>query len=168
MDSPPRTATEEDRRTLYELIKDIHVVMLTTVDADGSLRARPMANKQSDFSGELCFLTQASAHTAIEIGKDDRVSIAFADPGLHTYVSVSGRARLIRDRGKAEELWSPYAKIWFPEGIDDPDLAILAVDVEKAEYWDSPSGAFIALFGLLHLVTGRPPRLGENEKINFD
>ena len=168
MDPSPRNATPEDRKKLFELIRDVHIAMLTTVDQDGSLRSRPMANKQSEASDSLWFLTQASAHTALEIEAEHQVSITFADPGLHSYVSISGRGRLIRDRAKAEELWSPYAKIWFPEGIDDPDLAILEVEMDKAEYWDSPSGAFISLFGLLHTLTGSPPRLGENAKINFN
>ena len=168
MDSPPRTATEEDRTKLHSLTRDIHIAMLTTTDRDGALRARPMANKGNDFSGELFFLTQASAHTALEVGRNDEVCLCFADPGLHTYVSVSGRARLTRDAAKAGELWSPYAKMWFPDGIDDPDLAILAVEPDRAEYWDSPSNAFIAVFGLLPLLTGRPPRLGDNQKLDFN
>ena len=168
MDSPPRTATEDDRKKLCSLTRDVHIVMLTTMDRDGSLRARPMANKDNDFSDALCFLTQASAHTALEVGRNDEVCLCFADPGLHTYVSVSGRARLTRDTAKAKELWSPYAKIWFPDGIDDPDLAILAVEPERAEYWDSPSSAFVAIFGLLPLLAGRPPRLGDNQKIDFN
>jgi general stress protein 26 len=158
----------DNRKKLFDLIKSIHIAMLTTVDEDGSLRARPMGNNQKEPSGELLFLTHASAHKALEIGEDDRVSVAFSDPGSQTYVSVSGTGRLLRDRAKAEKIWSSWAKVWFPDGLDDPDLAVLSVEIEKAEYWDSPSSAFVLLYGLAtQALTGHPPHLGENKKINF-
>jgi len=31
---------------------------------------------------------------------------------------------LVRDRGKIEELWKPEFKMWFPEGKDDPEVAL--------------------------------------------
>jgi general stress protein 26 len=159
---------ETDRKKLRDLIKDIRVAMLTTVDEDGTLRARPMGNHQGDFSDELLFLTYGAAHKAIEVGKDDRVAVAFSDPGSQTYISVSGRATLTTDRAKAEKIWSPWAKVWFPDGLDTPDLAVLSVTIEKAEYWDSPSGTFVLLYGLVtQALTGHPPHLGDNKKIAF-
>src|SRR3546814_4736602 len=54
--------------------------------------------------------------------------------------------------------------LWFPKGLDDPDLALLRVAVEKAEYWDSPSAAMTYLYGYAKSrLTGRPPKGGENE-----
>jgi general stress protein 26 len=164
----PQTTSEEDRKKLRELIKDVRVAMLTTIDEDGSLRARPMGNHQGEFSEELLFLTYGAAHKNIEVSHDNRVSVAFADPGSQTYVSVSGHATLIRDRAKAEKIWTAWAKVWFPDGLDTPDLAVLSVRIDKAEYWDSPSGTFVLLYGLAtQALTGHPPHLGENKKIDF-
>jgi general stress protein 26 len=159
----------DDRKKLHHLIKGIHVAMLTTIDEDGSLRARPMGNnQQDDFDGELLFLSRASAHAAIELGKDPRVSVTFAEPSSQTYVSVSGSATLSRDRAKADSIWSSWAKVWFPDGLDDPDLAVLTVKIDKAEYWDSPSGTFVLLYGLVtQAVTGHPPHVGDNRKVSF-
>jgi general stress protein 26 len=159
---------ESDRKKLFHLIKDVRVAMLTTVDEDGSLRARPMGNHQEDDAQELLFLTRASAHKVSEIGEEEQVCVAFSDPGSQNYVSVSGRARVLRDRAKAEKIWSPFAKVWFPKGLDDPELAVLAVTMDKAEYWDSPSGTFVVLYGLVtQAVTGHPPNVGDNKKMTF-
>ncbi len=160
------TDLDADRKKLFDLIKDIRVAMLTTVDHDGSLRARPMGNHQEDDSRELLFLTRASAHTVTEVGEEEQVCVAFSDPGSQNYVSVSGRARVTRDRAKAEKIWSAFAKVWFPKGIDDPDLAVLTVTIDKAEYWDSPSGTFVVLYGLaVQALTGHPPSVGDNKKL---
>ncbi|MGH9631698.1 MAG: pyridoxamine 5'-phosphate oxidase family protein [Bryobacteraceae bacterium] len=140
MDEKDRTY-ERDVKKLAEMIKDIPVAMLTTVEKDGSLRSRPMATQNAEFDGELWFFTDVNTAKTSEIDKDHHVNVSYASPENNRYVSVSGLARVTRDRKKAEELWSPLYKAWFPKGLDDPDLALLKVQVNKAEYWDSPSGA---------------------------
>ena len=89
------------------------------------------------------------------------------NPDDQRYVSVSGNAFLVRDKAKAKELWNEALRTWFPQGLDDPDLALLRVTVDKAEYWDSPSSAMVHAFGYVKaLVTGAPPSPGDNRKIN--
>ena len=74
----------------------------------------------------------------------------------------------LRDRAMIDELWRPEFKIWFPEGKDDPEIALLRVSLEKAEYWDSPSSTIgYALSFVSSLVTGKQPDLGENRKVDL-
>lgn len=143
--------------------------MLTTAEADGTLRSRPMATqKPEDFDGELWFFTQASSPKVDEVEGEHEVNVSYADAGSQTYVSVSGRAANVRDRAKAEELWSPAMKAWFPKGLDDPELALLKVTVAKAEYWDAPSSTLVHLVGFVKaVVTGKTYQPGENEKISL-
>ena len=155
---------------LREKIKDIRIAMLTTIDEDGSLRSRPMATQETESDGELWFFTAAGSAKAGEVERDHRVNLSYADPDDQRYVSVSGTARMVRDRAKAEELWNPILKAWFPKGLDDPELALLRVQSEKAEYWDSPSSKMVQLVGFIKAVTtGKryEPDPGENEKIEL-
>jgi general stress protein 26 len=155
-------------RKLAELITDIEFAMLTTVDADGSLRSRPMAVQRQEFDGDLWFFTRASAPKVEEVEREEEVNVSFARPDKQQYVSVSGKARVVRDRAKIEELWSPELKAWFPEGSDDPDLALLRVRAERAEYWDGRSSAVAHLVGLVKAVaTGTSYEPGENEKVQL-
>jgi general stress protein 26 len=81
---------------------------------------------------------------------------------------MSGRAALVRDKQKAKDLWNVFYRSWFPQGLDDPHLALLRVEVDGAEYWDSPSSAVIHAYGLAKAVLmGRPPGPGDNEKIDL-
>jgi general stress protein 26 len=130
---------KESIAKLNELIKDIEIAMLTTYDQDGSLHSRPMATQKVEFDGLLWFFTRASSHKVQEIEREHHVNLAYSAPDKQRYVSVSGMARLVKDRPKMEELWNPVYKAWFPDGLDDADLALLKVSVEHAEYWDSPS-----------------------------
>ena len=163
-----QTGRDAAVQKLGAMIKDIKIAMLTTVDADGSLRSRPMATQSTDFDGDLWFFTRADSPKVDEVRRDEAVNLSYAAPAKQRYVSISGTARLVRDRAKAEELWNPLLKAWFPQGLDDPDLALLKVAVEKAEYWDSPSSTMVHLVGFVKaLATGQPYKPGENEKIDL-
>ena len=66
-----------------------------------------------------------------------RVGLSYAAPDKDLYVSVSGpRPSWCTIEAKAEELWNAFAQAWFPDGVDDPHLVLLRVDVEQAQYWE--------------------------------
>src|SRR3954463_2099466 len=136
-----------DVQKLAKLIKGIKVAMLTTQDDDGTFRSRPMATQDEEFDGTLWFFTQIDSHKVTEIDRQHQVNLSYADSGDNRYVSISGLATLVRDRAKIDELWSPVLKAWFPDGKDDPNIALLRVDVQKAEYWDAPSSTLVKLVG---------------------
>lgn len=141
--------------------------MLTTVDG-GVLRSRPMATQKAEFEGELYFLTGANTHKDTELKKDDRVNVSYAEPKNNTYVSVSGTAETYHDQAKIDELWNLFYKAWFPDGKEDPNIRVLKVSVEQAEYWDSSASAIVHLVGFLKaLATGEQYDGGENEKVNL-
>ena len=158
-----------DVQKLGELIRDIRIAMLTTVEEDGTLHIRPMATQQVVFDGDLWFFTEAAAPKVENVEHDEHVNIAYASESDHRYVSVSGTARLVRDRAKAEELWNPFVKAWFPKGVDDPNLALLKVSVQRAEYWESPNSGIVRLAGFAKaLVTGKRYEGSENEKLDLE
>lgn len=151
-----------------ELIKDIRVAMFTTVAPDGSLRSRPMMTLDTDFDGDLWFFTDDDSPKADEVTAEHHVCVAYAEPEKQRYVSVSGLATVLHDKERAKELWTPAAKAFFPRGVEDPHLGILRVRTVRVEYWDSPSGKMVQLFGLAKAVfTGkRPDTLGEHKTLD--
>lgn len=158
-----------DLEKLREMIKDIDFCMLTTMDEHGDPHSRPMSsNGDIDPNGDLWFFTAASSHKVNEVEATPRVNVSFADPDNQRYVSVTGTAHLVRDRQKIDELWRPEFKMWFPEGKDDPEVALLRVSLEKGEYWDSPSSMIGYAFRFVSsLVTGKEPEFGENRKVDL-
>ncbi|CAN5661046.1 pyridoxamine 5'-phosphate oxidase family protein [soil metagenome] len=158
---------QESIEKLGDLIKGVQTAMLTTIDG-GVLRSRPMATQETEFDGDLWFFTSSQTHKTDEIEKDNRVNVSYAAPSDNIYVSVSGTAEIIKDKARMEELWNPILKAWFPKGLDDPNIVLLKVTAEQAEYWDSTSSTFVQAAGFLKaLVTGERADGGENEKINL-
>lgn len=162
----------EDRRLeaiekFKKLTEGIDFCMLTTING-GQLRSRPMSTQEMDENGDLWFFTSDETHKVDEIEKDERVNVAYSKPDDNTYVSVAGSGQLSKDRQKMEDLWNPVLKAWFPEGLDDPHLALLKVSVEEAEYWDSPNSKIVQLYGFVKaMVTGEPAKGGEHGKVNL-
>ncbi len=162
--------SENDLAKLREMVKDIDFCMLTTIDENGDPHSRPMSsNGDIDANGDIWFFTGASSHKVDEIESSPKVNVSFADPDNQRYISVTGTAKMVQDRAKIEELWRPEFKMWFPKGKDDPEVALLKITLEKAEYWDSPSSTVgYALSFVKSLVTGKQPEFGENKKIDLD
>ena len=125
--------------TLLEKIKDVRIAMLTTQDEDGSLRSRPMFTQKPDGSNALVFLTDKDSAKVYEVKKDSHVNLSYANPDSNVYVSVSGRANAYRNQAEIDQLWSEPMRAWFPKGKDDESIYILKVEIEKGEYWDTPS-----------------------------
>ena len=158
---------EEELEKLKSIIRDVEVAMLTTNDG-GVLRSRPMQTQQTEFDGDLWFFTSSNTHKAEEIEKDNRVNVSYAAPADNSYVSVSGTAEIVTDKTKMEELWSPILKAWFPKGLDEPDIILLKINADQAEYWDSSSSSLVQAFGLLKsLVTGERADGGEHAQISL-
>lgn len=165
-----KAVTQDDKvGKLREIVKAVDICMLTTVDEQGDLHSRPMSNnREVEFGGDLWFFTYGSSHKVGEVGRVPTVNASFADTDHQLYASLTGRAEVVRDRAKIEELWKSELRAWFPEGVDTPDIALLKVTVERAEYWDG-SQSFVAHAVSLvsSLVMGKPAQLGENEKIEL-
>ena len=156
---------KQDTDKLWSLIKAAKFAMLVT-DDDGHLRGRPMVANQEGFDGTLWFFTHASSHKVAEVRKDDRVCVTYAEPEKQDYVSFSGRAALVHDRAEIDKRWSSAAAAWFPQGKDEPDVALIKVTVDQAEYWDAPSSKVVRVLGYAKAkVTGSTPNFGENRRV---
>lgn len=129
-----------------------------------------MASRQADkWDGTLWFFTKKSSHKVEEIQQLlDQVNVSYSDPNKMSFVSVSGKAELVDDKAKLKKLWSSYLKVFFPQGLNDPNLTLLKVTANYGEYWDSPSSKMVQLYSMAKAaVTKNPQALGENEIVNI-
>ena len=163
------TNQSSEIQKLRHLIEDIGVAMLTTTADDGSLHSRPMAtNGHIDDDLSLWFFTYADTLKTEEIGQDRHVNVSFSCPEKQKYVSVSGKAHLVTDQSKIEELWTPDQQAWFPKGLDQPGLALLKVIPRMAEYWDAPPQPIAQTIAMVKAVTtGKRAHPGEHETVNL-
>jgi general stress protein 26 len=152
---------------LGELIRDIRIALLTTVDHDGRLHTRPVQTLQvDDADRSLWFFTDWNSPKVDELHHDVRVSLGYSDPDKNVFVAVSGSGSLFRDIQKAKQLWSIEQRAYYPEGPEDERLAVLRVLIERAEYWTAPGRTSYLVAAMTATVTGTPANvIGENRKI---
>ena len=165
------TDPENTHDTLWDLIKKTRFGMLTHRDADGQLHSQPLTtqNRSLEHGGALYFFISRSSHLARRVAADGLVNLAYANTDDDCYVSVSGMARLSDDRDTVAQLWSPAAKAWFPGGQDNPDLALLAVRIRHAEYWNVKESKIAQVLKMATAaLTGKPPTsLGEHRAVDL-
>ncbi len=152
---------------MEELIKGIHICMMTTVKEDGSLDSRPMAPQQADklaeSGGTLWFLTRGSSEKVEKVQADRHVTLTFAEPSDSKYVTLKGRAIVTKDKAKIHDLWNNMYKAWFPKGEDDPEISVMRVDVSEGDYWEASSSKLVVYAKYLAAaVTGGSVPVGES------
>ena len=161
---------EPGRKKVAELIKGIHICMMTTVAQDGSMDSRPMAPQQVDKfveSGTLWFLTRGSSEKVEEVEADRHVTLTFADPGDSKYITLKGKGRSSKDKAKIHELWNNMYKAWFPKGEDDPEIAVMRIDIGEADYWEASSSKLVVYAKyLVAAATGGSVPVGESGHIS--
>ncbi|TDB69209.1 pyridoxamine 5'-phosphate oxidase family protein [Arundinibacter roseus] len=163
--------TEELNKGLnkvQELIDSIEVAMITSMEANGDHRSRPMQTQKLDADGCLWFLTTKTSHKTETLKEFPQVNVSYADKQNQSYLSLTGTASLTDDPEIKKELWNPIAKAWFPKGLEDPDLTILKVQIKDAEYWDSSSSKMVQAFEIAKaLITGDTYEEGEHGKVTL-
>jgi general stress protein 26 len=153
---------------ISQLIKDIRIAMLSTVTPEGSIHSRPMATQANDFQGELLFLTRQDSGKTDEIAHQSQVSVNYVDTKHQSFVCLSGVATLSKDHATIHELWNPLYKAWFPEGEHDPQITVIRVSVDRAEYWEAPSNAVIRGYQLLKAAATRDSsKVGEHQAVSL-
>lgn len=157
-------SSPEHKQKIWKMIKDIKVGMLVTLDGEMP-RARPMHLVQSDYDGTLWFYTRRSAEKVFETRQDCDVCLSFSDQEEGVYVSLSGKATLSDDRALIEKYWNPFVAAWFPEGKDDPDVAMMAIKVQFGEHWKAKESKTFQLYEIAKANLKKDtPDMGENEK----
>ena len=140
-------------RTLDQAL-DGHRFAMVTTTSGGDMTSRPLTLLEHEGSA-LRFLVSRSAPWAGDLMGGSPVNASFAAPDDSSYVSLSGRGTLSQDRALIDRLWNPAAGVYF-DGKDDPDIAVLEVDVDGGEWWDGPSSKVgQAIDMLITKVTGR-------------
>ena len=161
---------QEGIAKVAELVKDARIAMLTTMTSDGKHLARPMALQEVEFDGDLWFFVEDDSDKVTEIQANPSVNVSFSNQKNTAWTSIAGTAEIVHDKAKAKDLWSPVLNAWFPDGLDSPNLALIKVHADSAEYWDGPGSRMVQLLGILRAAVTRNPdnMIGqENETVEL-
>lgn len=119
--------------------------MFCTFNNDRSMATRPMATLDVGDDGTLWFFSGRTSKKNEAIATNPQVQLIYSVPGKSEYMMLNGIATISRDRQKIDQYWNVWAKNWFPEGKDDPELTVIMVTAFAGHYWDTKSNRMIQM-----------------------
>ena len=149
---------------LRDLIKGIDIAMLTTITEEG-LVSRPMKTQEVEFDGDLWFFTKKETSKYEEILHNQDVNVAYAGK---SYVSVRGKAEIVEDLNKKKELWSKMYEKIMQSTYDDPNIILIKVNVEAAEYWEQDNFIKKVAYYYKRMMGKSTKDVNINETIEFE
>ena len=147
-------------KKVWMALKSDMVMMLGLVGVEES-HTRPMTAQLRGSEGPIWFFTARDNTLVQNLRVDSRAIGTFAAKDHDVFASVHGRLSLDNDPDVIDALWNPYVEAWFEGGRDDPELALLRFDADRAEIWENESGMFAGL----KMLFGRDPKQDAGEHV---
>lgn len=147
---------------IRELLKNFPIAfMITSTYAGVTARPIGVVGDHDAFDGTLWFITDKRSRKVQAIEQGAHTALLFQNDKEGCYLHLTGRASVVEDRDRLEELYTTLQRTWFPKGLDDPDITLVRFDVEQANYWDSHD-SYIRLAAAFakSIVTGTPGKSG--------
>jgi general stress protein 26 len=141
-------------------LKDDMTVMLGLNGVEDN-HARPMTAQFEGRSGPIWFFSSKDTAIVQKVMVGQRATFTFASKGHHLFATVHGTIRVDNDRAVIERLWNPFIAAWFEDGKDDPKLALLRFDTERAEIWEDEW----SLVAGLKVLLGVDPKKDYKDKV---
>lgn len=161
------TQSQDDVTKVAELAAGIPIGMMTTVDEDGTLIARPMAQQEVEFGGDLWFFAERDSRKVRHLERNPHLALTLTSSS--TWLSLDGTGQVIKDDAKAKELWNAGVEAWLPQGPQDPSVVLIKMEVSTAQYWDTPGGLIATAFSFVKSrITGKRYDGGEEGTVRMD
>jgi general stress protein 26 len=133
------------------------MTMMLGLDGVEDGHARPMTAQVEADRGPIWFFTARDNALVQNLANGDRAIATFTSKGHDLFATIHGSVRLDNDRAVIDRLWNRYIAAWYQKGKDDPQLALLRLDPERAEIWLDASS----------LVAGIKMLLGADPKADY-
>lgn len=152
---------------LSELLKDFRFSMVTFVTDEGHLHSAPMTTQNDAFNGIVWFLGSKKSELVKSISSNPQVNLGYSNTSNNDYVSINGVAENVIHEVILDEIWSPAYEAFFEHGKSDPDIQLIRVVCNGAQYWKG-SGTLVTLYKLAKAsVTGETEDLGTSKSISL-
>lgn len=162
------TSAVESREKFWELVQGFSDCTLVTKDkASDKLKGRPMLPRVMKDRRQIVFIFDKQSNKTSEVESCEQVCLTFSKPG--TWLSVSGRAQITSDPELINAAWGKEHDIWMPGGKTDPNVAVMAVDPDTAEFWDTTANKLTQMweFGKAYIGMQAQPDVADNQRVQL-
>ena len=154
------TPNELENKFWSELKSDMTMMLgLAGVD-DG--HTRPMTAQLDGDRGPIWFFSARDTELVEQLGGGSRRAIGtFTSKGHGLFATIHGDLRVDNDRAMIDRLWNSFVAAWYEGGKDDPKLALLRLDADRAEIWENGS----SLIAGIKMMIGVDPKKDYKDQV---
>jgi general stress protein 26 len=161
------TNETEIKEKFWKALKSDMTLFLGLADGEDG-HARPMTAQLDDeglqgnlYHGPIWFFTSTENSLYQQIRSNSRAMAHFTSKGHDVWATVHGGLSQSHDRAVIDRLWNRFVAAWYEGGKDDPKLALIRLDPEKAEIWIDAS----SMVAGIKMLLGIDPKEDYKDKV---
>jgi general stress protein 26 len=142
---------EEERGYCLSVMKRSPACYLATVNDAGFPEIRAILNLKNaaaypslvemldglDENFTAVLTTNTSSVKVDQIRKNPKTALYFCVPEKYEGVMLSGLMEIVEDSGLKARLWQSNWTMYYPNGVTDPDYAVLRLTPDRVKAWGS-------------------------------
>lgn len=126
-----------DKTEIIEFISQQKTAFLGSVNEQGYPVIRAMLAPRKIDGNEICFSTNTSSNKVKQYSANGKACIYFYKRGKFRYqgVAITGEMQVCTDQATKDEIWRFGDKLFYKQGVTDPDYCVLKFKCKSAEYY---------------------------------
>ena len=126
-----------DKAQLFQFISEQKTSFLASVNEEGYPVIRAMLAPRKIENNQIYFSTNTSSKKIRQFLANEKACVYFYKRGKFKYqgVSVLGDMEVCTDQETKSEIWRMGDKLFYKEGVTDPDYCVLKFTCKHAEYY---------------------------------
>src|SRR4029450_6228446 len=153
--------TPQDLEARFWKALKTDMTMMIGLDGVEDGHARPMTAQLEGARGPIWFFTAKDNGIVQKLDRNDRAIATFASKGHDLFATLHGRLSVDNKREIVDRLWNRWIAAWYEGGKDDPKLALLRFDAERAEIWLDASSVMAGI----KMMLGADPKQNYKDKV---
>lgn len=126
-----------DKATIYRFISEQKTAFLASIDGQGYPVVRAMLAPRKIENGEIYFSTNTSSNKIKHYSANNKACVYFYKRGKFKYqgVTIIGETEICTDQETKNEIWRMGDKLFYKQGVTDPDYCVVKFKCKSAEYY---------------------------------
>ncbi|WP_312136472.1 pyridoxamine 5'-phosphate oxidase family protein [Brevundimonas sp.] len=159
--------SREAQEAFWKALKTSNTGMLG-LDRPG-YHAQPMTAFRDEDIGTIWFFTRNDTDLARDVAVGQSAQFTYGSKDQNVWACVMGRLSAApRDQAIIDRYWNPILSAWYPDGKDDPHLALLRFDGAEGRIWVNQGGFLKFAFEIVKAnITGHTPDSGGSADVRL-
>ncbi len=125
------------REKIFEFIKKQKTAFIASVDEKGYPEIRAMLSPREFDGNVIYFSTNTSSKKVSQYQENNKACVYFYERGRFKYqgVAIKGVMEVCTDQQTKDRVWRFGDKLYYKQGVTDPDYCVLKFTALEAEYY---------------------------------